>query len=213
MLRHQDEVRVERSGIRIRDVAILDVTAFSKASIGDIVIARIPANRSSVTLQKSQIASLIRRVLPIVAIRGAQAGSIRFEVASASAKTGETRDCAELLVSRESGEVLSSNDVKSAVCPAHPVLRSVRYDGDIQSHVAARPLASGAIIPMVRFEPPASVHKGDRLTLISAAGPVRIDRPVTALQAAHLGDHRIFVRTDEGEVFSVRTELQQGDRQ
>ena len=47
------------------------------------------------------------------------------------------------------------------------------------------------------------IAKGDRLTLVSQVGPITIERPVTALQGARPHDRRIFVRTDDGDVFAA----------
>ena len=47
------------------------------------------------------------------------------------------------------------------------------------------------------------VERGQNLTLTSAAGAVVVRRPVVALQDATAKDKRLFVRTDDGQVFSA----------
>ena len=46
------------------------------------------------------------------------------------------------------------------------------------------------------------MDSGDRLTLISAVGPVRVERQVVALQAGRAGG-RVFVRDAEGQVVAA----------
>jgi flagella basal body P-ring formation protein FlgA len=48
-----------------------------------------------------------------------------------------------------------------------------------------------------------AIEPGQKLTLTAHAGPAVIERPVIALQEARKGDARLFVKTDDGEVFSA----------
>lgn len=52
-------------------------------------------------------------------------------------------------------------------------------------------------------EPAPAVHRGEKLVLSSRAGAVRIERPVTAVQDASARAARVFVRTDDGQVFAA----------
>lgn len=63
---------------------------------------------------------------------------------------------------------------------------------------AAAPRAARAFVPPVR----PVIARGDALRLTSVAGPVRVVRPVTALQSSR--GHRVFVRDADGAVFAVR---------
>lgn len=55
---------------------------------------------------------------------------------------------------------------------------------------------------VVRLADLPAVKTGDRLTLISRAGPVTVERSVTALQPGR-GGRRLFVRDDAGHVSSI----------
>ena len=70
--------------------------------------------------------------------------------------------------------------------------------------VPAAPVDSGDSSPVAT-----AISRGDRLTLVSHVGPITIERPVTALQGARPQDQRIFVRTDDGEVFAATIDVRE----
>jgi hypothetical protein len=60
-------------------------------------------------------------------------------------------------------------------------------------------------VPARRDPPPvaaADIERGDALTLMSRAGPVRIERKVVAMQPGRHG-RRLFVRDEDGAVSSI----------
>jgi flagella basal body P-ring formation protein FlgA len=57
-----------------------------------------------------------------------------------------------------------------------------------------------------------AVDKGDKLTMVSTSGPVRVTREVVALQAGRAGG-RLFVRDNEGNVTSAPLAAQEGGGQ
>lgn len=83
--------------------------------------------------------------------------------------------------------------------PAVQVSGGLSGDVDISSAAAAAPRASAR--PYVAE--PRVVERGRKLTLVSAAGAVVVQRPVVALQAATPKDKRLFVQTGDGAVLSV----------
>lgn len=68
------------------------------------------------------------------------------------------------------------------------------------SFVVPRPVSTKH--PVATATPEPAIKRGAALHLISAVGPVRIERPVTALQSSH--GKRVFVRDADGSVFAVR---------
>lgn len=60
-------------------------------------------------------------------------------------------------------------------------------------------------LPETPADPALRVRPGDALILAVFAGPVRVEREVTALQPARPG-HRLFVRDRQGQVFTARYE-------
>lgn len=72
--------------------------------------------------------------------------------------------------------------------------------GKVTFMVPAPGVAPRAAMPVPRARP--AIERGATLHLTSRAGPVRIERPVTALQSS-MG-RRVFVRDADGAVFAVR---------
>jgi len=64
--------------------------------------------------------------------------------------------------------------------------------------VAAHAATAGAHDPLV-------IHKRDKVILEVSVGSSHVERQATALQNAHTGQ-MLFVRTDDGEVITVRAE-------
>lgn len=50
---------------------------------------------------------------------------------------------------------------------------------------------------------PATTEPGQRLRLVTASGPVEVERDVEAMQAARPG-HLLFVKTSDGEILTAR---------
>ena len=90
-------------------------------------------------------------------------------------------------------------------CPHDAVATPWRYDGGRKVTVASRALTAGEILrPYPEFGV-AMLRPGDKVRLVSTAGAVRVERDVEALQPARPGE-RLFVRSGDGEVMSVRYE-------
>lgn len=187
--------RIELSG---RDVRIADVTGPDSAQ-GRLVIARLPIGRTSITISRTQLATLVRHALPGTAVEENGSGTILL--AAPAAPIEPPQSCLELLAGRRAGEPILSSDVRPTACDGHP--SELRFDSLSGANFAASDLPSGAIIRRVTLEAAPGVRRGQRLTLASSVGPVMIERPVTAVQAAKPRDRRIFVRTADGEILSA----------
>lgn len=68
--------------------------------------------------------------------------------------------------------------------------------------VVPKPVVAKISHPVAAAPPEPAIKRGAALHLTSIAGPVRIDRSVTALQSSH--GKRAFVRDADGTVFAVR---------
>lgn len=94
---------------------------------------------------------------------------------------------------------LSRVALASLVERVAPELSVAAGAGDIKF---VAPKAPGVVAAAAVAPPPPSIAKGEAIRLVSTAGPVRIERAVTALQDAT--GSRIFVRDEDGQVFAVR---------
>jgi flagella basal body P-ring formation protein FlgA len=90
-------------------------------------------------------------------------------------------------------------------CPDGKLDNPYRYDAALGIARLARPVAQGEIVRAAPEFGASMIRPGDVLELVSAAGSVRIERDVEALQAARPGQ-RLFVRAHDGQVISVRYE-------
>lgn len=125
--------------------------------------------------------------------------------ASQAAPAPRAQDCLRALVSVESGSIPRSDAFERIACPDAKADNPYRYDTAQGVARLAHPLAQGDVVrsfPEFGLE---MIRPGDTLELVSAAGAVRIERDVEALQAARPGQ-RLFVRARDGAVLSVRYE-------
>lgn len=104
---------------------------------------------------------------------------------------------------------LTAEDLVPIACDSTKPAARVRYDRGSRGPRLTKAVAAGAYIGRLSVEPGSRVAKGDRLTLRSSAGPVVIEREVTALQQGRSGQ-RIFVQDANGAVFAVRLQVQDG---
>lgn len=100
------------------------------------------------------------------------------------------------------GASLSARDVTAAPCRTDAARARLRYDRDGGVVVAAAALPAGTYLGRLAPLMEAFVAKGAVLTLRSSAGPVTVERQVTAMQAGRAGG-RVFVRDSSGKVFAA----------
>lgn len=94
---------------------------------------------------------------------------------------------------------LSRVALASLVRRVAPELKVTAGAGDI---VFVAPDRARDPVPTVVTPARPAIARGEAIRLVSTAGPVRIERAVTALQDAT--GARIFVRDEDGQVFAVR---------
>lgn len=86
---------------------------------------------------------------------------------------------------------------------------AVRYDRSARAALPVATVPPGGYLGRVSVLSSGGVAKGERLTLRSSAGPVVIEREVTALQSGRSGE-RIFVQDSSGAVFAAALLLSPG---
>lgn len=115
------------------------------------------------------------------------------------------QDCLRALGPVEAGSIARSDAFARVACPDGKTENPYRYDAVLGLARLAHPLGEGDVVRSFPEFGLAMIRPGDTLELVSAAGAVRIERDVEALQAARPGQ-RLFVRARDGEVLSVRYE-------
>jgi flagella basal body P-ring formation protein FlgA len=99
------------------------------------------------------------------------------------------------------GAAIEPDAVEAVSCRDQGAVR-LAFDRATALAVAGEDLDAGAYIGRTIVRAAAPIRKGASLRLISTAGPVRIERSVTAMQPSRGG--RVFVRDEDGQVYSAR---------
>src|SRR5206468_11069407 len=162
---------------------------------GARIIALLPRADNSISLKRSAVASLVRRRVPMLQVEGGP-GDITFRTRAAAPPP--ERRCVALVRPIRAGQALSREDLAAESC-LHPESGSVRWDQRIQSLRATEDLVVGIHLGWIVSSDGPNVEAGDKLTLVSCAGPVRVTRIVTALQSGRSGQ-RVFVQDGDGHV-------------
>jgi flagella basal body P-ring formation protein FlgA len=197
------EVALPDRRIRLGDVADLSgLPAAERRRLESRVIAAVPANRSRIVLTRQALAGLVRRSVPGLALRaGPDEAPLTFRVA-ATAADRLAGSCAQLARPVEAGAAVSGEDLEPAPCGAGTAAADLRFDRLNRIVRAGGPLAAGTYLGRISATPAPSVDKGDKLSLVATAGPVRVTRDVVAMQPGRAGG-RVFVRDSEGNVTSA----------
>lgn len=120
--------------------------------------------------------------------------------------------CVELARPLAAGAVLADRDVVAVSCDDKAAPAGLRFDRRERVVRVDRDLPVGTYLGRVSPPPAVAVDKGDKLTLISTSGPVRITREVVALQVGRPGG-KIFVKDAEGNVTSVPLAVDEGGKE
>lgn len=100
------------------------------------------------------------------------------------------------------GDIIGPTNTKSAGCETELASARLSYDRKNGRILAGEALAAGTNLGRLWFAD-TGAEAGEDLVLIARSGPVSVRRPVTALQSARPG-HRLFVRDQNGSVYSIR---------
>lgn len=194
--------------LRDRHIRLGDIVAVSRIAAGlsplaaSRVVATIPAGRTQVSLSRAALAGLVRRNVP--GLRAAALpgdGSVTFRSAAAKAEKAKG-PCLSLAQPVAEGAALKAEDVTEVACGDGAAVAALRYDRRASAVRASAPLSAGTMLGRVALTSGPDVEAGAKLTLVSAIGPVRIERHVEALQAGRSGS-RVFVRDADGQVLAV----------
>lgn len=185
--------------VRIGDVARID-DAGGIPNLERRIVAMLPESRRLLTVSRAALAGLIRRAVPGLVIRhGAGAMILRSPAPSARF----SRPCFALAGPVAQGALLRPSDLAEAACDDEDLgSAAVRLDRRTGAVRAAGALPAGAYLGRIAVPTPPDIARGEPLTLVSTAGPVRIERQAVALQNG-LNGRRAFVRDADGQVFTA----------
>jgi hypothetical protein len=199
------EVRVGRE-VRLGDVA--RVSGGRAERLRSIVVAHMPEG-GSIQIDRAALAALVRRAVPGLKLERAPAGTIRL-VSTASPPLLVQHSCFSALRSLPVGAPVGADALAPAPCDDRRAPARVGRDPRTGEARAAAPVAAGDYLGRLWLAEAPAVRAGDRLTLVSISGPVRISRRVTALQPGRARDKKLFVVAGDGAVFSAPFDGKEG---
>lgn len=183
--------------IRLKDV--IDVGP--SASVGDRIVARLPDGVFSISLRRSQLRALVVRAAPGIDLAEAAPGSVTFQRPARRAEP--VQSCFETAAPILKGARVTREVIRSVPCDPERRAASLAFDRGRQASVAIRALAAGSYLGAVRLNHAPAIERGAALILRSQSGPVTIERPVTARQAAGPASRLLFVETRDGTVIAA----------
>lgn len=190
----------DRVAVASRSIRLADVMPSAPVALGGRIVAVIPAGRDRARLSRVAIAWLARRALPGLQVGGALHDSVTFVLRPAAIRAGRPNQCNALSAPISAGSAIDRTLVMPVACStARPA--AVTFDRATSLPRARTDLAAGTYLGRIELRA-TGLRKGEATSLVSTVGPVRIVRAVTTLQASR--GRRVFVRDDEGQVFSVR---------
>ncbi|WP_066807583.1 flagella basal body P-ring formation protein FlgA [Sphingomonas asaccharolytica] len=193
VLADRGEIVLSRPAVTLADVA----GRGGLGRLGVVEIARLPVGRDRLSLSRRAIATLVRRAVPGMVVEGGDARIVTFRyVRRAEVGAG---GCQVTSAAIAAGTAITRDKIAAGPCTA---AAAIRYGAARGYLVARRDLPAGSPLGHLVVPPPATVAKGDSMTLVSRAGPVTVERPVIALQSGSVG-RRVFVRDSRGHVFAA----------
>ena len=196
-LTDRSEIVVARPAIMLADV-VPAATAKRLGSLAAREIARLPIGRDRLSLSRRAVAVLVHRADPALDVDAGADGTITFRLVRN--KTADAGPCLVTSAPLAAGTAVSRDKVAKGACA--PVSAGLRFDTARHVLVARRDLPAGSPLGRLVAAPAEAVARGDAMTLVSRAGPVTIERPVTALQPGREGG-RVFVRDSAGHIFAA----------
>lgn len=200
-----EALELRQREIHIADIVSLDCIAPSeRRSVGALIIAVPPNDRRSAFVTRAALADLARRRVPALSDLGVgDGGEIVTLRGVARREAVDDLVCYVAAHVIEAGEALDRASLVSAPCSADRGRASLRYERLHGTVRAAERLAAGDYLGRVIAPREAFPDAEDALTLTVAAGPVRVERDVVAVQPS-LGE-AIFVRDQGGLIFRAPT--------
>lgn len=194
------EVKLGARQVRVADVAMLSGGSDAeRARAGRAVIALLPPGGRSAALPRRALADLVRRLTGAsVAAPGEGMVTLRLEAPVPVQAAG----CWEAAEPIAAGARVTRPALQAAQCSSSDEAGALHFDRGTGVVRAAADIPAST--PLGRFLPADAdpIPAGAIVTLTSGAGPVRISRPVTALQSGREG-RRMFVRDSDGAVLAI----------
>jgi hypothetical protein len=193
----------------VADLSLLPTGLRARARL--IEIARGPHGRTEGSVTDTWLVARARAQMPVLAywLPEAKGVAIRVTYRSSRQNGGERgapvsgRRCLVVVEPLRAGESPVPGKFEKAACTTGSVARTFRYDASSQSVRTIRSIDAGEIVPAFAGYDVDAVRRGDQITLVTIAGPVRVERTVEALQSAYKGQ-KLFARSQDGDVFPVR---------
>jgi flagellar basal body P-ring formation chaperone FlgA len=205
------EVELRGREIRLGDVADLNgLGPAARARLAPRVIARVPAGRRGISISRAGLAGLVRRSVPgLRPVTVEPAAAVTFRVLQGADETRRAGvRCVALSRPIARGEALAASDLVSASCDDGTSGHLIRFDRRGLVARAAADLPAGTHLGRLLPSRPLGIEAGDKVTLVSRAGPVRVERAVVALQPGRAGGS-VFVIDRDGQVSSAPVALAQ----
>lgn len=204
-------VTVERTGVLFGD--IVDVSPLPPAlrmRAAALPVAAFKPGQQRMTFPSGRMFERARALMPALAPWLSKEAATRISVelvspsvtAAARPPRQEPAQCLRVRRTLGAGQSPAAGDLSPAPCGDAAPATAFRYDAAARTLRAGRDLASGEVIAAIPTFALASVAPGQRVSVRSSLGPVRIEREVVALQSAGPGQS-LFVQGAGGEVFSV----------
>ncbi len=187
--------------IQVRDLARLAPEAEHR--FGSLPVAQIPDGHSALELSAERRAALLRRRVPSYLFPLRVEGPVRFAAPHAETMGRTGRACFALRQNLAAGDYVIGDTIAAAPCRATlSASLPLRFDPAAGAARADAPLNAGTYLGPLALREGGLVKQGHNLTLAIHAGPVRIERRVSAMQPARSG-HALFVRTAEGAILTA----------
>lgn len=188
MLVAPGQIKVDDHAIRLRDIV-------PSSSGENVVVARIPAAKSSLTLSGAALTGLLARAMPSLKVIP-QTGKYTFLVRQRDARAPA---CWIARQDLPAGSSITKDKAVTAPCGQKMALPDTvkTIDGQL---IARRAFPAGAPLGRLYLSARTAAPAGTILTLLSQSGPVSIERRVTLLQAGETGQP-VFVRDSANAVF------------
>lgn len=190
-----DSVALSGRELRMADLAKL--SPGESATLGRLVAARLPAG-AAVAISAAERSRLLHLRVPGRDLALRDSGTVRFSTPAEARRNAA--GCAALTAPLDQGEYLDSGRVRAVPCQASSSA-ALRHDPRVGAPFATAPLAAGTYLGRVSLREGQVIGSGSAMRLVSAAGPVTIEREVRTLQPARAGQS-IFVATGDGAVIT-----------
>jgi flagella basal body P-ring formation protein FlgA len=196
----RSDVSVAQAELRVSDLVVIRHGTLPN-QITEQVVARLPAGLSDLNLPSQTAAALLRRRVPGLRIVMPAAANVRVRVSIAPRGSLASGECFIATSAVQAGAALSDADVTATECRSGTRPATLRYDraGLI---INAADIKAGQYLGRLPRLSGRTIGKGATLTVRSAAGPVTVERTVTAMQAGRSGG-RLFVRDGQGDIFAA----------